>query len=229
MTALPEKLQSMKNDLAKMETLLTKEREGLASTEKFKRELDLSLKMDEGNIAKAKTKLQQVKTGKDYMAAQREIEATRKAMGEREEEILKLLEAIENTKKNIAAHEGDVAQLAEHVRAEEATTSKLVAELEAKAVVEREARKIVVVKVKPDVMKRYGSIRMRRGLAVVPVIGGTCQGCHMTIPPQLYNTLQRGTTIEACPSCHRIVYWDEIMKDKDLERGEDKAATPPAE
>ena len=66
---------------------------------------------------------------------------------------------------------------------------------------------------RPDVLKRYGNIRMRRGLAVVSVRNGTCQGCNMNIPPQLYNVLQRGQTVETCPSCHRIIYWEEIMKD----------------
>ena len=37
----------------------------------------------------------------------------------------------------------------------------------------------------------------------------------MNIPPQLYIVLQRGVTIETCPSCSRIIYWEEIMKDKD--------------
>ena len=51
-----------------------------------------------------------------------------------------------------------------------------------------------------------------RGLAVVSVRGGTCQGCNMNIPPQLYNVLQRGLSIETCPSCHRLIYWEELMK-----------------
>ena len=61
--------------------------------------------------------------------------------------------------------------------------------------------------------KKYSAIRMRRGLAMAPVKNGTCQGCNMNIPPQLYNVLQRGQTVETCPSCHRIIYWEEIMKD----------------
>ena len=86
------------------------------------------------------------------------------------------------------------------------------AEIEAKIAELRVERDKLAAEVKPDVLKRYGSIRMRRGLAVVSVRNGTCQGCNMNIPPQLYNVLQRGQTIETCPSCHRIIYW-EIMKD----------------
>ena len=53
--------------------------------------------------------------------------------------------------------------------------------------------------VDPDVLKRYGTIRMRRGLAVVSVRNGTCTGCNMNLPPQLFNQLQRGTSLRGCP------------------------------
>ena len=99
-------------------------------------------------------------------------------------------------------------------------------ELEGKIAEVRAERDKLAATVKPEVLKRYGTIRMRRGLAVVSVRGGTCQGCNMNIPPQLYNTLQRGQTIETCPSCHRIIYWEDLMKDpaKDAKVGKDGAA-----
>jgi uncharacterized protein len=87
------------------------------------------------------------------------------------------------------------------------------AEIETKIAELRVERDKLAKAVKADVLKRYGAIRLRRGLAVVSVKNGTCQGCNMNIPPQLYNTLQRGQTVETCPSCHRIIYWEEIMKD----------------
>ena len=72
----------------------------------------------------------------------------------------------------------------------------------------------VAAGIRPDYLKRYGAIRMRRGLAVATVRNGTCLGCNMNVPPQLYNTLQRGNTLETCPYCHRIIYWEEIMKNE---------------
>jgi predicted nucleic acid-binding Zn-ribbon protein len=218
--ALPEKLQSLKNDLAKVETLLDRERASLAEIESFRGDVDSQLKADEGNVAKTKAKMSQVRGGKDFSAVQREVETTRKMIGDKEEEILKLMAAIETSKKSIAVHEKDVAELRAHVATEEASTSAKIAEIQAKITAERVERDQLAAKVRPDVLKRYGSIRIRRGLAVVPVVRGACQGCHMKIPPQLYNLLQRGTSLEACPSCHRIIYWDELMRDKNLERGE---------
>ncbi len=218
--ALPEKLQLLKRDLDKVEGMLALERQNLADTEKFRRDLEGQLKMDEANISKAKAKLSQVKTGKDYMAAQREMEATRKLVGEREEEILKLIEAIESSKKSIDTHEKDVAELRAHVAREEEATNAKVAELQGKVGGERGERDAIAAKVKPDILKKYGTIRIRRGLAVVPVVKGVCQGCHMSIPPQLFNILQRAVTIETCPTCNRIIYWDALMKEQQLEQGE---------
>ena len=87
-------------------------------------------------------------------------------------------------------------------------------EIEAKIAELRVERDKLAADVKPDVLKRYSSIRLRRGLAVVSVRNGTCQGCNMNIPPQLYIVLQRGVSIEICPSCSRIIYWEELMKDE---------------
>jgi len=49
----------------------------------------------------------------------------------------------------------------------------------------------------------------RNGIAIVAVSRGICSGCHMNIPPQLYNELQRSEQILCCPNCNRILYWDE--------------------
>jgi len=34
----------------------------------------------------------------------------------------------------------------------------------------------------------------------------------MNISPQLFIVIQRGLSIETCPSCHRIIYWEDLMK-----------------
>ena len=221
--ALPEKLQALKGDLSKVEAMLERERQQLAEAEKFKRDQESELKDSEGNAAKSKAKLSGVKTGKDYMAAQREIETARKTTAEREEEILKLTDAIEANRKKVTAHEADVAALREVVAKEEAATNGKLEELRGKIAAEKTERDASAAKVDANVLKKYSAIRMRRGLAVVPVVKGTCQGCHMKIPPQLFIMLQRGTAIETCPTCARIIYWDEIMKEQALEAGEKDA------
>ena len=59
-----------------------------------------------------------------------------------------------------------------------------------------------------ELRRRYEMILQRRGgVAVVAVRDGTCQGCRMRVPPQLYNQIQRNDQIILCPSCQRMLHW----------------------
>jgi hypothetical protein len=78
------------------------------------------------------------------------------------------------------------------------------------------SRDAIVAKIEPSLVKRYERIFVRhRGLAVVEVRAGKCLGCHMQLPPQFYNELQRLRDLRLCPSCHRILFW--IPPDPDAE------------
>jgi predicted nucleic acid-binding Zn-ribbon protein len=211
--AIPAKLASTQNDLTRVEAMLTSERAALTETERYYAEQKSLLTDDEQQVAGAKHKLTQAKNSKEYMAAQREIEQRRESLTGREAEIAKLVEAVEAKKKLLADRATDVQTLRDSIAKDGEAARSRMAELEGKIAAQRAERDALAAGVKPEVLKRYGTIRMRRGLAVVSVRNGTCQGCNMNIPPQLYNTLQRGQTIETCPSCHRIIYWEDLMKD----------------
>jgi len=210
---IPLKLAATENDLQRVEGLLTSERTALAETERYYAEQKGLMTDDEVQVAGAKHKLAQAKNSKEYMAAQREIEQRREGLVAREVEIAKLVEAVDAKKKLLADRANDVEALKTSIAKDGEAAKSRMAEIEAKIAELRGERDKLAADVRPDVLKRYSNIRMRRGLAVVSVRNGTCQGCNMNIPPQLYNVLQRGQTVETCPSCHRIIYWEEIMKD----------------
>jgi predicted nucleic acid-binding Zn-ribbon protein len=212
--AIPMKLAATQNDLARVEGLLATEAQALAESERYYREQKNLLTDDEVQVAGAKHKLAQAKNSKEYMAAQREIEQRREGLSTREAEITKLAEAVEAKRKLLAERTNDVETLKGSIAKDGEIAQERVSEIQAQIAAVRAERHKLAAEVRPDVLKRYGSIRMRRGLAVVSVRNGTCQGCNMNIPPQLYNLLQRGQTIETCPSCHRIIYWEELMKDQ---------------
>ncbi len=213
--AIPAKLEAMRDDLRKVEDMLGRERQELQETERWRRDKETDMKAEEVQLSKAKAKLGQVKTSKEYMATQREVETTRKMAAETEGMLLEVMQASEQARSRITAHEGDVDKLRQHVAAEEAEAAGKLSGLDAELAKLKQERDAAARNVRPDVLKKYGAIRMRRGLAVVPVHNGTCRGCNMNIPPQLFNTLQRGTSLELCPNCNRIIYWDKLMEDPD--------------
>jgi predicted nucleic acid-binding Zn-ribbon protein len=218
--AIPLKLAATQNDLARVEGLLGTERQALSEAEKYYGEQKGLLTDDEVQVAGAKHKLAQAKNSKEYMAAQKEIEQRREGLTSREGEITKLVGAVDAKKKLLSDRANDVEALKLSIAKDADAAQVRMGEIEAQIATLRTERDKLSAGVNPEVLKRYATIRMRRGLAVVSVRNGTCQGCNMNIPPQLYNVLQRGQTIETCPSCRRIIYWEDLMKDQ-------PAASPP--
>ena len=208
LSSLPARVKSLKSDVVKVEALLEGERQQLAEARRLREEIDAAVKSEQEQLGKSKVKLTQVRTSKEYMASQRELESARKSSTEREEEVLKLLEAMEQFQKSIQTHEAEIAALKDHVAEEEREAATRLEELEATRGQQQADRDRMAKSVRKDVLAEYEAIRRRRGLAVVPARHGVCTGCNMHLPPQLYNILHGGTTIEHCPSCHRIIYFD---------------------
>lgn len=211
--AIPAKLQATQNDLARVEGLLNTEREQLIESQRYYAEQKGLLEAEETHVSSAKHKLAQAKNSKEYVAAQREMDTTKESLQTREGEMTRLVDAVKAKEKLLADRDNDVKALRDSIAKDAEVARERMAELEQKIAAIKTERDKVAAGVRPDFLKRYGTIRMRRGLAVVSVRNGTCTGCNMNLPPQLFNILQRGTSLETCPYCNRMVYWDELMKD----------------
>jgi uncharacterized protein len=214
MQAIPAKLDATRADLTRVEGLLSTERAQLAETQRYYNEQKGLVQGDEEHLNSAKSKQSAAKNTKEYAAAQRELDVTRESLSVRQAEITKLVEAIESKERLLAERDSDVKALRGSVEKDGEQARARLADLEGKIAALRTERDKIAAGVRPDVLKRYSNIRIRKGLALAPVGNGTCRGCNMNIPPQLFNVLQRGTTIETCPYCHRIIYWEELMKDE---------------
>jgi predicted nucleic acid-binding Zn-ribbon protein len=228
LNSIPTKLQATQSDLARVEALLATERGQLVETQRYYTEQKSQLQTDETHVAGAKTKLSAAKNSKEYMAAQREIETSRESVQNREAEVAKRVDAIQAKEKLLEDRANDVKALRDSIEKDGEVARARMAEIQAKIDAIKVERNKIATQVRPDVLKRYGAIRMRRGLAVVSVKNGTCLGCNMNVPPQLYNVLQRGTSLETCPYCNRIVYWDELMKKEEAAAAKTDSASPSA-
>lgn len=156
---------------------------------------------------KRKKRLQAVGSTKEFSAVEREIEVLKKSVEQTEEELLHLAEVIETTQESISEKEEKINQLRESISADEAEAegqlSHLGTEIDSLTSREAEARQSVSKRV----LYKYDFIRSRRpGLAIVAARDAHCEGCYMAIPAQLYIEVQRGETLQTCPSCQRILY-----------------------
>lgn len=223
--AIPDKLESMRKDLKVIEDMLARERSDLEAAEKWRRDKEDEMRTEEAQLNKAKAKLSGVKNSKEYMATQREVETLRKMSIETEEKLQQFVAASEDARRKITAHTADVEKLRAVVEREDQASSDKLAGIDAQLARIRGERDAATQAVRADVLKKYNAIKMRRGLAVVAVHNGTCRGCNMNIPPQLFNQLQRGNAIELCPNCHRIIYWDKLFAPPPSSEGQPAPAT----
>ena len=211
MESLPEKLKPAKQDLAKLEALLDKEKAQLADTEKWRAEQEDLIRREEEAVKQAKVKVQAAKNARDYAAASREVDNKRKSLSDREDEVLKVTEPLQSTRASVEAHQRDVESLRGKIQEEEDELLARVRELEEEAKTFAREREEKAARVESSLLKRYHVVLRRRGIAVAPVKHGTCGGCHMALPPQLNNVLARFQTIESCPTCQRLLYRVELF------------------
>jgi predicted nucleic acid-binding Zn-ribbon protein len=156
-------------------------------------------------------KLQATKNGKEYNAASREVEYKRKSVSDREAELRKITEALSVAAADVEAHAKDVETLRGHIAAEEAAIGTQLDDAKAKLAEAMATRTAARGEVAPSWLKTYDALSTKKGYAVAPVVKGVCQGCHMTLPPQLNNILARMESIETCPRCSRLVYRKELL------------------
>lgn len=207
---LAANLQSLREILSRMEAELTDKRDKLAEASKFYQDKKLDLQADGERLAKAKAKLASVTRTKEYAAMQRELDNLRKKYGENEAELKRLAEAIGEYQASIAAEEEKLAELQEEVSREEAASADRLGELDRTIASISTAKKDIQVKLTPALISRYNRVLKRReGKAVVPVDGGKCTGCQMRLPPQSYIMVQRGDSLQSCPSCQRFLFIEE--------------------
>lgn len=169
------------------------------------KETDLGQK--EEQLKKLQVQLFQLKTNKEYSAMQKEIEGFKADKSVLEEEVLRIMEEIDGAKAQVVAEREQLkvreAELKSRLDAIEQESQKMRASAEELKAKRREA----LPKVDPGILAQYERILERKeGTALVPVVGDSCGGCHMILPPQAVNEVLANTRLVPCESCARILY-----------------------
>ncbi len=188
--------------------------------------LSLEIEDDSLRIKKSKNKLMMVSNNKEYHAMMREMDNLEKLNRLREEERLALAEELQ--RQNEALEELDVQVNAVKTQLDARRSSlKNRMDLTMQRLDElKRQRKDAGRSVPGPVLGRYEFIRSRLAAPViVRVKGGVCEGCHISIPPQSYNELQKGEQILSCPNCQRLIYWCEHFTPDEPETPEVQAET----
>ena len=181
--------------------------ERLEVVEKEKRDVEQELEDETLRFKDRQVKLMNVQTNREYQSLLKEIEGTKAANKQREEEILRYTEIGEAMVAKIQLLNETSDAEGKLLGKEKAKVAAKVKELDEKKAEIDKVRSGKASKVPATIYKRYEQLRERRsGMAIVGVTNGVCQGCFMNIPPQQYNEVLRGDKLHSCPTCQRMMY-----------------------
>ena len=174
----------------------------------------------EARIKRSKQKEREVKSNREYHALLKEIQDLQEEIRSKEDQVLELMEKIETYQSELKVMEKEVARKKKEVEAQKTKLQEESDRVSDKIARLNALQEEIRAKIDPSLLRKWDFlVEKRKGVAVAPVEKGTCQVCHLNIPPQRFIELQRDENILTCPHCHRFIYWpghdayQEIMDD----------------
>jgi hypothetical protein len=200
-------LSGMRSDVQGLEDRLKADRETLTAMDKTRGELVTELRQMTQQIDRSREKLGRSRNERESNAAQREVEELRKLHRDREEELERLNIATEQARAAIDDAEGKRAALAGELQGTQEGITTSIGELDTDRAKRAAERARIVAKLPVTLFRKYESIRTRRPMAIARTSDGTCQGCHLSVPPMMFQKIRRQEEFEFCPHCRRILYY----------------------
>ena len=221
--AIDRELRELEQSLAtvaqRVDELRTETAQGQAELERLtnedqqaavaRRQLEKELAEGEARIRNKRMRLNQVRNEAELQALTHEVDTQKETNQRLENELIAQMETVDPRSARIK----EVAEAVEKGRAELSAAEKEIAsqveDLKISISKQRLDRDMMAQNIPRPLLQRYELIFSRRGgLAVAEARGGTCQGCRMRLPPQLYNEIQKHLRVDFCPNCQRILYYE---------------------
>jgi predicted nucleic acid-binding Zn-ribbon protein len=199
-----QNLKAELDRLQQMVDILTGEIGGL---EDEKAELVKALVLEQQNIERSEGRLPQIKTQKEYVAVLKEVDTAKKLSKELQAKIDAKNEALGSLAADKAEKDSELAQRTEQAAERCAEVDASLTAVNEKLAEMDRLRNLLMDDLPKSLRKRYELLMSRRaGLAIVEASGGACLGCHMHLPPQMFNSLFVVNEIQSCPHCNRLLF-----------------------
>ena len=205
----PRRFEGLQAEREALQAAVTDAEVRLKELNRRYREMEREARAQQDRAVKREARLAGVKTNKEYQATLKEIDEIRAGASAIEDEMIGLLDEIAAGEKDLVERQGDFTRReADLHREADDIEAAMVQDRERLAAI-RETRQTIAAQIEAELMATYlhAKAQQKDRVAVAGVLRAVCQGCHMNIPPQLYNELQRQDSLKICPLCQRIIYW----------------------
>ena len=199
--------QTLKTELERLQGMVDSLAGEISILEGEKVELTNIMTLEQQNIERSESRLPQIKTQKEYVAVLKEVDTAKKLAKESQSSIDAKNEIMESLSADKAEKDGELATSTEQADARCAEIDASLVDVNKKLAAMDRQRGVLLEELPKSLRKRYELLMARRaGVAVVEARGGACLGCHMHLPPQMFNSLFVINEVQSCPHCSRLLF-----------------------
>ena len=210
---LPESIEKLDREFSMFEDNIKKNKVSHDEIKARRTENENKIKKINENIVKTKERMLEVKNNKEYQAMLKEIETAESSRNQVESEIITLLEELDKLAVLVKKDEEILQQGRQKYEQDKKALEDDLNAVDSDVTAWEQKRVALQQNVSAELISRYERIKKRnKGIGVTFVWKAVCNGCHMNIPPQLYNEVQRSEELFSCPNCNRIIYFQDMGK-----------------
>ena len=210
---LPENIDKLDKEFSSFKEGIEKNKKKYDELKSHHAESENKVKKLNDGMVKTKERMLEVKNNKEYQAMLKEIEIAESSRGDIETEIISILEELDKLSVLVKQDEETFKQSRNKYEQERKIIEDDLNSIDSDAVDWEKKRIDLQKNVSDDLLDKYEKIKKRsQGVGVISVWKAVCNGCHMNIPPQLYNELQKSSEMLSCPNCNRIMYFQNMEK-----------------
>jgi predicted nucleic acid-binding Zn-ribbon protein len=206
---IPKEVKELEREIATEKKNLKAAEDALAEGQKSQRAAEGELSAAEEKLSKYQDQLMNVKSNEEYKAMQKQIEVTKKEIGDIETKILQGLDTLEELEAKRDERDKELQQGQKKVGGMEKELDEEKKKLEAELAERQKAREELLSVIPEDLFAEYQKIaKARGGVAMAAAVDERCQVCMVRMRPQVFYELKLGDK-HNCSSCTRILYYME--------------------
>lgn len=208
-----EALEELERQLGESETLLKVKAE-LTSAQKYLAEIETKQRDAEWEVEDLEAKIRQlkdklyggkIKNPKELLNLEHEFEILKKQLREKEDRLLDLMGEVEGTRDRVRLSSQNLKEIQEKWRREQELLAQKRDEVKERLTELAQKREVLAAQIDSSTLQLYEQVKLKKGLAVVKVEQGRCQGCHLTLPVSEWQRVRAGGLV-ICDNCGRILH-----------------------
>jgi len=203
----PEEISLLDAELEEDQRQVDEAKKAIEDSAKLRRQLEAEVEALGTKLEHYQDQLMQVRTNTEYQAMLHEISFTREKIERKEDEILEQMLDSEDKELMLRDANGVFGKKKAEIESRKQELEKFLQQSETEISGLEEQVGQVKSMIDQELLARYARIAsVRNGIAIAPVVGGTCQGCHVRLRPQLMAEVKLNRKVHVCENCSRILY-----------------------